>query len=191
MIEESLRFIKTEMNKYLNFKIAPSAEERVVLGNIAKVGESTSSDLINKIVISLVNIEEDKISRNPENYVRVDQKTIYKNPSIHLNLYCLFAVNRELYTDALKQLSLVIQFFQHKNVFTPQNSPGIDPGIEKIIFDLNTINFEQVNHLWATLGGKYIPSVMYKVRLVSIDEGFAEAEGSLIREIQIKSDGKN
>jgi len=191
MIEEALRFAKTEMNKYLNFKIAPSAEERVVLGNIAKAGDSTSADITNKIVLSLVNVEEDRISRNPENFVRVDQKTIYKNPKIHLNLYCLFSANKEAYTDALKQLSLVIQFFQYKNVFTPENSPGLDEGIEKLIFDLYSINFEQVNHLWATLGGKYIPSILYKVRLVTIDEGFTEFEGSFIKEIDINGQGMN
>ncbi|MFI5171321.1 MAG: DUF4255 domain-containing protein, partial [Chitinophagales bacterium] len=186
MIEESLRFIKVELNKYFNLKLGFSLEERVDLGHIAKVNEAGGADVLaNKTIISLVNIEEDRISRNPENFVRIDNKVVYKNPKVHLNLYCLFSVNKEIYVDALKHLSLVIQYFQFKNVFTHQNSPGLDAGIDKLIFDLNTINFEQINHLWATLGGKYIPSVMYKVRMITIDEGFIEAEAGLIRETEI------
>lgn len=188
MIEEALRFLKTELNQYLNNKISPQAESRVELGNVARLGESVSNDLINKIVISLVNIEEDRISRNPENFVRAENRTIYKNPKVHLNLYCLFTANKEFYNDALKQLSYIIQFFQHKNVFTHENTPALDTGIEKLILDLHTLNFEQVNHLWATLGGKYIPSALYKMRMITIDEGLVTAESAFIKEVHIESE---
>ncbi|MBC8046085.1 MAG: DUF4255 domain-containing protein [Fimbriimonadaceae bacterium] len=188
MIEEALRFIRTELNNYLNNKITPIAESRVELGNVAKLGDAAANDLVNKIVVSLINIEEDRISKNPENFVRVDNKTVYKNPKIHLNIYCLFSVNRESYSDALKQLSFIIQFFQHKNVFTHEIAPGLDAGIDKLIFDLYSLNFEQVNHLWGTLGGKYLPSVLYKMRMITIDEGLITAESAFIKEIGIQSE---
>lgn len=188
MIEEALRFIKTELNNYLNNKIAPQAENRVETGNVARLGEASSNDLMNKIIVSLVNVEEDRISRNPENFVKADNKTIYKNPKVHLNLYCLFTANKESYTDALKQLAYIIQFFQHKNVFTHETSPGLDAGIEKLVFDLYTLNFEQVNHLWATLGGKYIPSALYRMRMVTLDEGLVTAESTFIKEVNIRSE---
>jgi Pvc16 N-terminal domain len=188
MIEESLHFLKNEINIYLNQKLTQSLEDRVVLGDVARIADE--GDLNNKIIISLINIEEDRISRNPENFVKIDNKVIYKNPNMNLNLYCLFTVNREKdYSGALKHLSLIIQFFQHKNVFTHENSPVLDGSIEKLIFDLHNLSFEQINQLWSVLGGKYLPSVIYKMRMITIDEGSLEAEGELIKEIDLNSDG--
>ena len=184
MIEESLIFLKNEMNNYLNPKFDPPSEERVVLADITKAGDDP--DLDKKIILSLVNIEEDRVSRNPENFVKIDNKVVYKNPKINLNVYCLFTVNRgKDYSGAMRHLSLIIQFFQQKNVFTKENSPALDSRIEKLVFDLYSLSFEQVNHLWSVLGGKYLPSVMYKMRMISIDEEITEAEGELIREINL------
>jgi hypothetical protein len=45
------------------------------------------------------------------------------------------------------------------------------------------MNFEQVNHLWSTLGGKYLPSVLYKMKLVTIADQDNQIEGGLITEI--------
>lgn len=84
-------------------------------------------------------------------------------------------------------ISYIIRFFQHRNVFTPQNSPSLDPGIEKMIADLHSLGFEQLNHLWAILGGKYLPSVMYKFRLLILDEDLQQGIGELIRNVSVKN----
>lgn len=181
MIDVSLQFIRDEINKYLQPKL--NLIKSVELNNISKVIENQSAE--KKIYLSLINIEEDRISRNPENFTKIDNKVIYKNPKIHLNIYCLFTANND-YEEALKQLSLVMQFFQFKNVFTHENSPVMNPGIEKLIFELYSMNFEQLNHLWGMLGGKYLPSVLYKMRMITIDEYITEAEGELIRTIEIE-----
>ena len=48
--------------------------------------------------------------------------------------------------------------------------------------ELYTLTFEQINHLWGSLGGKQSPFVMYKVRLVKIQSSIAE-EGPVIEAI--------
>lgn len=175
-----------EINKYLNQKLNPTPKDLVVLADAVKIADSANQD--NNIFLTLINIEEDRISRSPENFVKIDNRVIYKNPKVNLNLYCLFVVNKkDDYFGALKQLSSVIQFFQFKNVFTHENSPSLDLGIDKLILDLYSLNFEQVNHLWGVLGGKYLPSVVYKLRMVTIDEGLIDAEGELIKEIHLDS----
>ncbi len=55
-----------------------------------------------KLYISLVNIEEDRISKSPQNFVKVNDKVEYRNPKIFLNLYCLFAVANSSYDTALR-----------------------------------------------------------------------------------------
>lgn len=188
MINESLQFIADELNKYLVLKMGPTTEPpRLVLGNVSRLfdGDAAASLLTNKVIMSMVNVEEDRVAKQQENFVRMDASTRYKSPQLYVNLYILFSANRTGYTDSLQHLSYILQFFQFQHVFTPITHPALDPRIEKIIVDLCTLNFEQVNHLWSTLGGKYIPSVMYKVRQLTIDEDLTVSESGFIKEVQI------
>lgn len=189
MINEALKFIADEVNKYLSLKLGATTDPWLVLGNVAKAQDSDqgggNNPLANKAILSLVNIEEDRISKSPDNYYKVNNTILYKNPRVFLNLYCLFTVNRNDYENAMKWLSLIIQFFQHRNVFTPANSPALDDKFNELIMDLYSLNFEQINHLWGTLGGKYLPSVLYKLRLVGIEEETPDGGGGLILEVNI------
>jgi hypothetical protein len=133
----------------------------------------------------MVNVEEDRIAKQQENFVRTDISTRYKSPPLYINLYVLFSANRSGYSDSLQHLSYIMQFFQFQHVFTPITHPSLDPRIQKVIVDLCTLNFEQINHLWSTLGGKYIPSVLYKVRQLTIDEDLTVSESGFIKEVQI------
>jgi len=189
MINESLQFIADELNKYLVLKMGPANEPpRLVLGNVSRLfdGEVAAAGLTNKVILSLVNVEEDRVAKQQENFERMDVSTRYKSPQLYLNLYILFSANRSGYTDSLQHLSYILQFFQFQNVFTPITHPKLnDYRIEKLCVDLCTLNFEQVNHLWSTLGGKYIPSVLYKVRQITIDEDLTVSESGFIKEVQI------
>jgi hypothetical protein len=187
MINESLQFLADELNKYLTLKMGPSGDPpRLVTGNISRVFDSDAGNTLNnKAILSLVNVEEDRVAKQQENFVRTDITTRYKSPQLYLNLYVLFAINRTTYSDSLTWLSYVLQFFQYQHVFTKITHPALDPRIEKLIVDLYSMGFEQVNHLWSTLGGKYLPSALYKVRQITIDEDITSSESGFIRQIQI------
>ncbi|MFA5245378.1 MAG: DUF4255 domain-containing protein [Pedobacter sp.] len=192
MINETLKFISDEVNSYLSLKLGINTDPRLILGNVSRAMDNDIpgvNSLANRAILSLVNVEEDRIAKQHENYAKTDSGIIYKNPPTYINLYILFAVNRTEYTDSLKWLAYIIQFFQYQNVFTPISHPALDEKIEKLIVDLYTLNFEQINHLWSTMGGKYIPSVLYKVRQITINEDAAVSGGGLITEIdtQVKS----
>ncbi len=190
MISESIKFICEEVNKYLNLTISnPTlSQPRLVVSNISLASETNATitpDINDKAVLSLVNVEEDRVVKQQENYKRTDLTTIYKNPPLYLNLYVLFAMNRKNYYDSLNLLGAVIQFFQHQQVFTPITHPSLDSRIHKLVVDLYNMNFEQTNHLWSVLGGKYFPSVMYKIRQITIDENVVISESGFIRQVQI------
>jgi hypothetical protein len=189
MIQEAISFLRKELNNYFNQKLGNPSLEKVICGNISKAfdGGDDGSLLAGKTVVSLINVEEDTTYRQQEKFTRNSNGVVYRNPKIHLNLYVLFAVNttQANYEDGLRRLSLIIQFFQHRSVFDAATSPELDPGIEKLLLNMHSISFEQLNHLWGVLGGKYLPSVMYKVRQVVIDEEATLSEGGLIKEIQI------
>lgn len=193
MIFETVDFLSKEVNKFLNLKLGSLLEERLNYGNVARaLDESNTSDPIinDKAILSLVNVEEDRVSKQQENYIKSDTKTIYKSPQVYLNLYLLFSVNKPDYKKSLEILGCIIQFFQYQNVFTPITHPGLNPKIQKLIIDLYSLNFEQVNHLWSTLGGKYLPSVMYKVRQLTVDEEAITSEAGFIKEIRLTEKSK-
>lgn len=203
MIDNALKIIANEVNKYVVRKLDPDRDptstRRIATGNVTKVQEadatgSRSEALSAPGILSLVNIEEERLAKSVNNYVRVNDKVEYKNPKIFLNLYCLFALNHTSYDTSLQYLSLIMQFFQYRNFINHKNTPPdnglvLDAKIDKLIFDMVSMNFEQVNHLWATLGGKYLPSVLYKVRMVTIEDDTPEMEGGTISGLSITNSG--
>lgn len=102
----------------------------------------------------------------------------------------MFAANKDTYTESLKHISKVIEFFQSKRIFTQANT-SFDrdlEGMDKIndfrfTVDLFTPSFEEMNFIWGTLGGKQYPSVIYKVSVLQVERNVTQSEGSLITEI--------
>ncbi len=201
MIDNALKVIASEVNKYVLRKLDPdrdpSSTKRIATGNIARLQETESSGSRTESssapgILTLVNIEEERTLKSPNNFIRVNDKTAYRNPGIPLNLYCLFAVNHSSYDISLQYLSLIIQFFQFRNVIDhintpPDNGLALDEKIDKLIFDMVSMNAEQVNHLWAILGGKYLPSVLYKARMVTIEDDTVLSQSGNINTITISN----
>ncbi len=200
MIGLALKLLRDELSNYVFQNKTPGdsiTQDDIILHNISLM-ESDSQDLNNKIVITLVNTEEESTLKNISNVVRTANGIKYVEPPVFLNLYILISTTlgqdlQDAYEFALGRLSLVIQFFQAKKSFTIKNSPFTtisgDTNIAqenkdelKLNVELYTLTFEQINHLWGSLGGKQVPFAMYKVRLVSIKENSGEV-APLIEEI--------
>jgi hypothetical protein len=156
------------------------------LGNIGEILAGSAHGDDANIVISLINIEENRISRDPQNYFRSGLDIKLKNPPVHLYLTLLFTSVRHEggYGKALEAVQNTIGFFQKKYVFDHINTSTLDPGIEKLILEMISLNLEQLHQLWSMLGGKYHPSVAYRMRMVTIDS-VTDIAGSLVKEIQI------
>ena len=186
LFAKTLDLLAKEANTY----ISGTSGRPIDLGNVAMLNDGNSfSSFPNGIILSLVNVEEDKILKNPENFIRRNSQVFYKNPVQHFNLTLLFAAyNQENtpdnYKSALFNLEAVIRFFQQKSVFSAGNTTGLDVGIDKVILDLISLNIEQTHQLWSSLGGHYMPSVVFRMRLISIEES-PEISGNIIKEIQL------
>jgi uncharacterized protein DUF4255 len=202
MIGMALKLLRDELSDYVFRNKRPGdsiTQDDIILHNIAMLESDTSGDLNNKIVITLVNTEEESTLKNRSNTVRILNGIKYVEPSVFLNLYILITATlgedlQDAYEFALNRLSIIIQFFQAKKSFTIKNSPfntiSNDANIPQEIKDelrlnmeLYTLTFEQINHLWGSLGGKQVPFAMYKVRLVKIQENTGE-EAPIIEEIK-------
>ena len=193
MINNALSVLKDELEAYLGLvnTVSPS-DGFIVLSNVARQnGEWAIPD--EKLGMSLINIEEERVFKEQRfNYRNESGDLEQYNPEIKLNLYVLFCANfvntstTEMnYREGLKQLSNIIAFFQGKNVFTPENTPAMKPELRKLIVELYSYTFEQQYNFWSILGAKYLPSVLYRVRLLSYQEKRLLNQGSPIMEMDI------
>ncbi|MEM8524731.1 MAG: DUF4255 domain-containing protein [Bacteroidota bacterium] len=193
MLRSALQLVKRELENYINrdsqFADADvDIDVKVSLGNIA-FAESESSNLDKGVVISLVNIEEERTLKNVPSYQKspVTGRLEYFNPPVHLNLYLLFTANMDDYEISIAVLSSVLKFFQSKSIFTYRDSSEMVDNEEvndiRLVFNIYTMTFEQLNHLWGSLGGKQMPHVMYRVWLVEEKDQRPIRSGGLITDV--------
>jgi hypothetical protein len=137
---------------------------------------------VHRIVITLVNVEEERTMKDQNYFKKSPDDNIQNlNPEIKINLHILFTAYSTTYETALLILGYVIGFFQTKNIFDKSNTPTLDGETDKIITELITLTYEQTNHLWGYLGAKYMPSVLYRFRMLRIQEDQKKAEGPPIQ----------
>ena len=48
------------------------------------------------------------------------------------------------------------------------------------MLDMENLNIQDASNLWGMLSGKYLPSVLYKVRMVSFDGADIYSQSSLL-----------
>jgi hypothetical protein len=188
MIYEALSILTQELNNYLG---SLGEDPCVVLNNIAFLDNEQdpggSESMSDRVVLTLLNLNEEAALRNfPNNRVE-NGRIAYRNNKISLNLYILFSSNRKMYDSSLRYLAHVLGFFQGKNVFTQDNSDyeQLDPtlaalGDFRYTLELYTPTFENLNYIWGTLGGKQLPSALYKMSLVVIDRDSTQHESGII-----------
>lgn len=198
MINAALDFFSKEINGYLNNIANTTGEDYIVVSSVVSEGKLAIPE--KTMGITLMNIEEDRVVKDQ----RVTVKNMLgdietRNPDIYLNLYVLISANFNHadtesptldYLEGLKKLSQVIAFFQGKNVFTQANSPllaTIDKNIERLSIELFSFNFEQMNHFWSIIGHSYLPSVLYKIRMITVQENVQLAPDGLVENILLNT----
>jgi len=138
-----------------------------------------------------VNVGEEQTLKNSGTVSRdVNGGIGYHNSPLHLNLFLLFTANFRNYDTGLKRLSQTMTFFQGKQKFTLGNSPmpgqNVAPLVDlSVTMDLLSLSFEEVNHLWGSLGGKQLPFAAYRGRLITLRDRRLLEGGAPIQEIDI------
>jgi len=156
----------------------------VVIDSIAKE-DNDATAISNKVVISLLSVEEESALKNTSRYEPIypegsDVPRGYKkkNPAAYLNLYVMVAANRDNYEIALRNISKVIQTFNTEKTFVNETQ-GFS-----IKLQLHPLPFDQLSYVWGLLGGKVIPSALYKISIVKIQKK-GETYPEIIEDIDI------
>jgi hypothetical protein len=169
MIHLALRNLAQQLNQYL-VRSSPIGEDLVMVAAPVGLDGPNASDIENKILLFLTRIERDTAPfRSPDTLSR----GLTANPPMYLNLYVMIAASftGKQYIDGVKYIASVISYFQQNAIIDRRNSPDLDKGIDKLILDLENMSQTDMSNVWGTLGGRYLPSVLYRVRMVTIDGG--------------------
>ncbi len=185
----------THIKKYLEYCFSPERartvfvdKEKIVLAPIEKEGQGEGED----IVITLLRIEEEtsRKQQSPFRYA-VDErdgkkKVVSKNvnPDVCLNLYVLITSHAQKYDTALAQISDVIYWMNNINYEDASNEISAN-GLQ---VELQSLTAEQHNGMWQTLGAKMVPSVVYKVRMVTISAEESKEEVVPVKDIFLTRD---
>jgi len=209
MISHALTIIVNELKKHFeDVYSVPFTNDEVGLGNLSEglaVANGGAGVARNRLILSLVNIREEKSLKNQPNFVRNDVtlRTSYENPPVYLNFLILATATHTEYSNALLVLSRAIRFFQSGHVFTQDNVAPASITINaptnfldrlenfKLIFDLYSPSMEEINHMWGTLGGKQYPFVMYLLRMLDLKFRAVHSESGLITEVAANFSHKN
>ncbi len=151
-----------------------STEDLVVVSNLFEPDGTPVSLAADKLAVFLVNIERETTpGRGLSNSGGFSGRTGLGQPPIFLNLMIMFAANFSgvKYPEALKLLSGATGFFQSRPVFDHQNTPDLDPGIERLSFEIENLSIADLSNLWGVLGSRYVPSILMRARMVVIDAG--------------------
>jgi hypothetical protein len=200
MIRTALEFIKKELETYMvereqdpaNYSVSNAV---VLKPLVAPDGAIDTGDSSSHVTVILVGVEEELREGKRPYFIPTDDKKYFKlNPPVELNLFILFVAHNGDYKTALRDLSDVIGFFQSNQVFESTKFPALNATvsqpdakpwqlIERLCFKLHNLTFEQQNNLWATMGAKYMPSVMYKMNMLTVFETKSKEKAAPITEL--------
>jgi hypothetical protein len=170
MIDKTFAFILDELNGFLNSRF-PSNEPHAVLSHLVNQDGTVPVQVEKKVVLSLVNVEREAAAPASGMQARAGGGYARISPSLNLNVYLLVSASfGNNYGEALKFLSAALIFFQGRPVYSPQSSHRFPKELEKIAFELVTLDFHALNNLWSMQGGKYLPSALYKTRMLTVQD---------------------
>lgn len=187
MLDVALNFLAAELNAYLVTRGARTATDEIGKVEVSKLVDDAGRWAIkdDHVGASLIHIEEDRVMKShlPEATL-ADGKHVVLEPRLKLNLHVIFAARFQKYNEGLRSLSLVLTYFQSHATFTPSAYPGLDSRIERLSVELQSPSYEQLNQIWAVIGGKYLPSAIYKVRMVALQDSEPSVVQPPLSEIQ-------
>jgi len=169
VIDTALSFLAAELNAQLQKRTGTELGAVTVGPLVDDRGLWTVP--LDGVRLTLFQIDEERTLREqvPERTL-IGGREVALPPPLKLNLVLLFAGRFQQYDQALRTLSLILAFFQARPLFTPTTSPALPEGVERLALELLSYGPEQLNQMWACLGAKHLPSVVYRLRMVVLQD---------------------
>lgn len=170
MIDATLGLIAAQLNQHLQGS-GSAAADRVVLAELPWGHGEAAAEPTDQVSLFLAGVERDETGqRGPEPLATSGLSRVLGHASLRLDLLVLCAANfrPEAYLEALASLSRVVLFLQSKPMMDHHNTPEMDPRLERLTLAIENMNTQELNGLWRIHGGRYVPSVLYRVRVLGL-----------------------
>lgn len=192
MIEKALQFTGKALNQFVKKKFGLD-EDVVKINPIIDQNGVVPAENQNKIIISLIHVEQDNTQQFYNRNQKLENGNYQRASKTHrYNLFTLITPNFDNYIEAIKFLDASIQFFQINEMIDATKNAAIPPELGKLEYEFQKgENYMQMQNLWTALGAKYQPSVIYKVRLVTILSDEVEGFDTKITSISTKTEEKS
>ncbi|MGM0460032.1 MAG: DUF4255 domain-containing protein [Bacteroidota bacterium] len=171
MIDKAMQAIRDELNTHYRNRYGLD-EDKAIIANLISPEGRVADGQLNKIVISLINIEHETSVSNKRSMVQNGESFLKYNSPVSVNFYivCAAHFSESNYEEAVKFISTVLLFFQGKHLFNHQNTPGLDDSIDKLTLEIVNQDLQHLSSFWSFIGTRYMPSVIFKVRAVTFDD---------------------
>ena len=190
MIDKALQFVAEMLNRALATR-HPADDAHVVLGTTATTEpDPRLGEIRDKLVLSLINIERESVAANLAQPYRSEGGGLARaRQPLNVNLVVLLAANFPgSYSTGLQMLSSAMSVLQAHPLFTRQGAADLPAPLERITVEWCNLNIETVHNLWSVLGGRYLPSAAYKVRMLVFEDAWLGDSAPIISGIEVESD---
>ena len=200
MIGSTLSYVSDLLNQFLCDRLQiDAANRKIVFGSFFSPDGSPANNDENTLLLSLVSIRKETVAGAlPSRPVQATpgvtsggSQGVYVNqsPPVHLNLMVLIAANfkPEQMKTGLDLLTLAILYLQGHPVWEIQGFPGLPSPVRRLAFELATLDFDQQGHMWGSIGAKYVPSVLYQVRMLTLESDSIDTITPAIGEVIAES----
>lgn len=175
MFQRILTYYVSRLDEYLQRRYhQPEGMAKVgVIGN-------TVEEKPNKMIVTLLSIEREtasnmgaSVEKRPNGFVRL-------SPPLLMNLNMMFAAvyDEKRYVESLSVLSDTLKYIQSTLSFEFER--------QTYTVEIVTLLPQDINNIWATLGGQYYPSVMCRLRRFVIDPGETIGTGRTMKQPDFK-----
>ena len=163
MVYQTLRVLVEQLNDFLRNTFSLSTD----IAKLAPVLDEGDGAKDNRVSVSIVGVEREtaagiRFARQAAGNSRVGTAPKWQ---VHVHILLTVLFKEKQYGEAVRVLSAILLFLQrHTTFFVPET--GGRYAIEPV-----NLSYADQASLWGTLGVSYQPSVLARIRLLTIDSG--------------------
>ncbi|WP_258793129.1 DUF4255 domain-containing protein [Yoonia sediminilitoris] len=169
LIDQVLTLVAAKLNGHLSSRYG-ATDDIAVVTPITDGDGKIADNARNRLALFVTNISEDAMPRKGSSRGVSALGQVVVAAPLHLDVFVMLAAvyDPKTYTEGLKVLSAALTYFQTFPVMTPQNTPNLPRQVKQLTIEISNLRMEEVSQMWGNLGGSYVPSVMFKIRTVSL-----------------------
>ena len=183
MIDEALSLVAGRINAHLRARHAIT-DDLISLAPLTDAEGKPAATARNRLALFVTNIAQDPMPRHARGGPLGSGGIVTTAQPIHLDIYFMLAAAFEpdTYGEGLKILSSAVRYLQANPLMTRARVPDLPDGIGQLSIEISNLRNDELGQLWGNLGGRYLPSVHYKMRSVMIDANAVTGVEPLVRE---------